>query len=114
MKIPDEKQKQEVVVKTICKVVGVKCDICGRIIESPSIENRYKWMDDDYKYYAVMTGHKDWGNDSCDSIQHRDICPNCINKFVSDYLNDKNAYRSAYIEIETEHVYYDDVMYLED
>lgn len=112
MKIPGE--KKEVVVRTAYKLAGVKCDVCGRIINTPSIENRYKWMDDDYKYYLVTTGHNDWGNDSCDSIQHKDICPGCITKFVSDYLGDKKTYRSAYIAIETEHVYYDETVDEED
>lgn len=112
MKIPGE--KMEVVRETVYKVAGVKCDVCGRIIEPPSRENQYKWMDDDYKYYSVTTGHHDWGNDSHESIKKYDICPNCVNKFVAGYLGDKKAYRSAYIEIETEHVYYDDEMYEED
>ena len=60
----------------------------------------------------VTTGHRDWGHDSCDSIEHYDICPRCINKFVADYLGNENASLSAYIEIETEHVCYDEVMYV--
>lgn len=47
---------------------------------------------------------------SCESIEHYDICPRCINKFVADYLGNENASLSAYIEIETEHVCYDEVM----
>ena len=68
-------------------------------------------MEDEYKYYYVTTAHNDWGNDSCDSIEHYDICPNCINNFVADYLGDENASPSAYIEIETKHIFYDEVMY---
>lgn len=112
MKIPGE--KKEVVVRTVYKLAGVKCDVCGRIIEPPTRENRCHWMDDDHKYYSVTTGHHDWGNDSCESIKHYDVCPDCINKFVAEYLDNKKGYRSAYIEIQTKHVYYDDEMDEED
>lgn len=44
-------------VETSCK-----CDICGKEI------NLGDW------FYSVMTGHNDWGNDSCDSIQSFDVC----------------------------------------
>lgn len=107
MKVKGE--KKEVVVKTAYELVGVKCDVCGRIIKPPPVG--YEWMKDKYKYYSVTTGHHDWGNDSCDSIEDYEICPNCINKFVADYLGNEHASRSAYIEIETEHVYYDDILY---
>lgn len=109
MKIPGE--KKEVAVKTVYTVSGVKCDVCGRVIKAPSEENRCLWMDDDPKYYSVTTGHNDWGNDSCDSIDHRDICPDCINKFVAEYLGSKDAYHSAYINIKTEHIYFNNIMY---
>lgn len=112
MKIPGE--KKEVVVRTVYKLAGVKCDVCGRVIDSPTKENRYHRMDDDHKYYSVTTGHNDWGNDSCESIEHYDVCPDCINKFVAEYLGDKKGYRSAYIEIQTKHVYYDYEMDEED
>ena len=89
----------EVVYRTKRTEKGIRCDVCERFIEA----------DDDWasrerrKYFKVMTGHRDWGNDSCDSIEHLDICPNCIDKFVSDYLHDGSD--TAYIEIETELTY---------
>lgn len=104
MKVPGE--KIEVTVETHYKLAGIKCDVCGKIIEPPSIEDRYKRMEKSHTYYAVTTGHHDWGNDSVESIQEHDICPDCIEKFVADYLKDENGYRSRYIDIETEHVYY--------
>lgn len=54
MKIPGE--KIEVIVNTKHKLIGVKRDVCGRIIEPPSKANRYDWMN--YKYYEVTTGHQ--------------------------------------------------------
>lgn len=108
MKIPGE--KKEVIRSITYELAGVKCDACGRVVEPPSKEDQYNWMDDKYKYYSVITGHYDWGNDSCDSIRHYDICPECITRFVSDYLTDKKGYRSAYININTMHVYFNDTV----
>ena len=108
MKIPGEKKK--IVYRTVCELAGVKCDICGRVIEPPSEKDRYNWIDDKYKFYLVTTGHNDWGNDSCESIRHYDICPECITKFVSDYLNERRDSRTAYIEINTTHVYFNDTV----
>lgn len=79
-------------------VVGVKCDICGRIIKA----KERPYGDDDCKYYDVMTGHRDWGNDSCDSIEHHDVCPECLIKVVSKYFTN-NEHDSAYMDIEPEY-----------
>lgn len=76
-------EKTEVRVETSYKLAGIKCDVCGKIIEPPSIEDQYKWMEKPYTYYAVKTGHHDWGNDSIESIEERDICIDCIGKFVT-------------------------------
>ena len=53
-------EKTEVRVETSYKLAGIKCDVCGKIIEPPSIEDQYKWMEKPYTYYAVKTGHHDW------------------------------------------------------
>ena len=87
---------KKVKVVTTKEVTGVKCDICGKVIPVG------KYPFDEHKYYDVMTGHRDWGNDSCESIEHRDICPDCLVGFVADYFKD-NEYSSAYMEIETEY-----------
>ena len=108
MKIPGE--KKEVIRSITYELAGVKCDACGRVIEAPSEQDRYNWMEDKYKFYLVTTGHNDWGNDSCDSIRNYDICPECITKFVSDYLNEMRNSRTAYININTMHVYFNDTV----
>ena len=90
------KEVEEVVTATMRKVTGVQCDICNRILRhSEDSHPGHKYP----KYYEVTTGHHDWGNDSCDSIKHRDICPNCIGEFVSQYLKTHNG--TAYIDVET-------------
>lgn len=77
-------------------VTGVECDVCDKIIRVNDSKRRY---------FEVTTGHHDWGNDSCESIKTRDICPDCIDKYVSEYLRDCSD--TGYIEIETCEVYAD-------
>lgn len=77
-------------------VEAIECDKCKRIIK-PTIYN-----EESSKYFTVTTGHRDWGNDSCESIEHFDICPHCIDKFVSRYLQE--CPYTGYIEIETEFI----------
>ena len=90
---------------TFCKIKrtlkSVECDKCGRDI--PAYINTPGSKHDDSKYFRVTTGHNEWGNDSIESVEHQDICPGCINKFVADYLEDGRD--SAYIDISTEFVY---------
>ena len=83
------------VVQDIKTIEGIKCDICGIVIPTSQLGKEAP------KYYEVTTGHYDWGNDSCESRIERDICPDCIISFASDYL--KKSTRSEYIEIETRH-----------
>ena len=73
-------------------VSGVKCDICGKIV--PASKLRAK----DSTYYEVTTGHHEWGNDSVDSIERQDVCPNCIIPFISGYL--KGKHQTLYCDIE--------------
>lgn len=90
---------EQVVYKTMKKEEGVTCDICEKFIKADgdyrTINNR--------KYFKVTTGHHDWGNDSCESIEKQDVCPECIGKFVTEYL--QNSSRTAYIDIETRITY---------
>lgn len=105
-KVLNEEVK-EVVVAKVRKLDGIMCDVCEKFIEAKS--KRFGW--EKYPiYFEVTTGHKDWGNDSHESIEHRDVCPDCINKFVADYLSDELNYSTTkYIEIETEVVYPHDI-----
>lgn len=71
-----------------------KCDICNSIIPigTKSFKN---------KYFEVTTGHNDWGYDSIESRCHYDICPKCIQSFISKYLLDEKKNGTEYIDIET-------------
>lgn len=86
----------EKIVKIKRNITGIKCDICGEIIPVNK--------SDESMYFKVVTGHHDWGNDSCESRETIDICPNCICKFTSEYLQHA-AGTSRYIEIETTYAY---------
>lgn len=67
------------------------CDVCGKEIGKRK------------GYWELITGHNDWGHDSCDSIRRFDVCSQmCLmNKFV-EYLDnsDIKSYNSEYFEVE--------------
>lgn len=72
-------------------LTGVECDVCHKIIPA----SRYS---DATRYYEVTTGHRDWGNDSWESMETKDVCLNCIAGYVSDCLI--TASNTGYIELE--------------
>lgn len=88
---------EEVVYRKQSRLTAVMCDKCDKKILALNGDH------DDNRYFRVTTGHHDWGNDSCESIEHFDICPTCIDTFVTEYL--ANASGTDYIDIETEYVY---------
>ncbi len=76
---------------TIVKDVFVKvvCDICEKDIPLNGCR------------YEVTTGHHQWGNDSIESIENRDICSDeCLKKEFEKYLEARSEYYTQYIEIE--------------
>lgn len=97
-KIVSEKA-EKVVYKEVHKLEGIKCDYCGIVIPAVADPFTHKYP----QYYEVLTGHRDWGNDSCDSIKWHDICPDCINAFVSEYLSNR-GYSTKYLELEERQV----------
>lgn len=74
------------------------CDVCGK-------ELRYTqktFMGSVAEYYKITTGHYDWGNDSCESIEHKDACcDECLSIFTQKWLKNSDviASNTAYIEI---------------
>ena len=85
----------EFVYKTKKKIEEVRCDICNGPIPLMT------YGDKQSKYFRVMTGHYDWGNDSYESIEYYAVCPGCLGKFVSGYFTDSS--RTAYLNIETKY-----------
>lgn len=84
--------KEKEVCRTEHAVVGVRCDFCGKEIE---ISKPYFL----HPYFSITTGHRDWGNDSGESIKNKDACSEKCLKFAMEeyYKVDSN---SKYIEIE--------------
>lgn len=81
-------------------VESIICDGCGREILPD--ETKPVWTKR-YSFFSVMTGHNDWGNDSCDSIEYHDFCcAECAKKFVDKYIDEAggtNNINTKYITI---------------
>lgn len=69
------------------------CDVCKQEIITSG--NRCP-------HWSLTTGHNDWGNDSCESIMHFDLCSKeCLTKKFEEYLKDSDSdHNSEYFEIE--------------
>ena len=78
-------------------VVGIECDVCEKVIPTN------QWRDDKAKYYEITTGHHDWGSESIESRETVDVCPDCVIKYISDYL--EHASFTGYLELTTEYSY---------
>lgn len=77
--------------------VGI-CDICGKEFNYEPWHFGKKMA----SYYRITTGHHDWGNDSCESVDSKDACcDECLSRFTQEWLKDKDVICSntAYIEI---------------
>ena len=88
--------------KTVETCIGreVICDICGERLGRNLFDKRRGKA---YDYFRVTTGHHDWGNDSIDSIEHRDVCTKCLYTMFNEYLiHTKGENNSNYIDIEHE------------
>lgn len=89
------KKHYEVMTHTVTEEVCVGettyCDICNKEINTNK------------GYWELTTGHHDWGNDSCESIEHFDVCSEiCLMNKFSEYLNEsgKDDYNTMYFEVE--------------
>lgn len=81
-------EETRTVYKIMKKVDCIVCDVCGKSLYPCT------------KYYEVLTGHHDWGNDSIDSVKNSDICSDCLPGFVADYIRRHKNNSSDYIDIE--------------
>ena len=56
-------------------------------------------------FYIVATSHRDWGNDSIDSLRVRSACcDDCLRKIIDEYLSEKSNTKT--IEIKKEYEYF--------
>lgn len=92
------KEVEEVIKAEKRTVTGVRCDICGKSLRYTYCPNS-TYVKDSPKYFEVTTGHHDWGNDSHESIERMDVCPECIIEFVSRYLSEAES--TEHINVET-------------
>lgn len=70
------------------------CDVCGKLILKKN-ENKTTYCSG--KQWKLTTGHNDWGNDSCDSIEYKDICSaECLEKELQKYVQRGGT---AYFEV---------------
>ena len=82
-------KEERLVTKSFPVDAYLYCDICGK--EIPNMT--YHWN--------ITTGHHDWFNDSCDSIQDFDVCSaECVQYKLKSYLEDSDGKRkTAYFDL---------------
>ena len=69
--------KTHTVTEKVCVKETMHCDVCNGV------------MDDNEAHYELTTGHHDWGNDSCESIEHFDICSEvCLREKFDQYVRE--------------------------
>lgn len=90
--------EKQVVKKEPC-IEYLICDICDTLIKKSNIGNRVK-SNNLVEWYFVRTGHNDWGNDSCDSVESFEVCPECLNKVFHEYFKRSTGRNSEYMNIE--------------
>ena len=92
------------VTKEVDEEYGLKvvCDKCGKVIadyddKTDDIGNMgFKSV----PLFVLTTGHHDWGNDSCDSVNYQHLCcETCVVNALSDYFEDSKGSDTAYFEL---------------
>lgn len=78
------KKEYELRTHTVTEQVLVKettyCDVCGKEIKA------------NQPYWELATHHHDWGNDSCESYEHFDVCSKeCMRTKFEEYLKNSDS-----------------------
>lgn len=64
------------------------CDVCKRLIYKRSIKDKSK-NKNMVSFWKLTTGHNDWGNDSCESVECFALCSEeCAKVKFVEYLED--------------------------
>lgn len=90
------------VTKEVTESYGLKitCDICGKVICDFDATPPKNSVGESAAYFALTTGHHDWGNDSPDSIEHTDICSeDCVKTALIRYFKEAQESNTAYFEL---------------
>lgn len=80
----------------------IYCDACEKLIfDTQDIDTYHDPHRHPTQYWEVTTGHYDWGNDSCDSVETRQYCSKeCLTKAFDQYLKrTEDMINSEYFEI---------------
>ena len=93
MKLLGKMETKEVKLKNYRKIEKVFCDKCKCELKT--------------LFASVDIHHNRWGNDSCDSYRHYDLCFECAKNFFNEYLLDPQ--RTDAFEYEVEKVWYGNV-----
>lgn len=90
-------EEKRVEVKTVVerKIEYIRCDKCNKKILP------YRYNNGQGQYVHIHTWHSDWGNDSIESHEYHDYCPECAKKVISEYIDE--MYGSE--ELELSHKY---------
>lgn len=77
------------------------CDVCKKLIYKRSIKDNSK-NKNSVSFWELTTGHNDWGNDSCDSVESFALCSEeCAKVKFVQYLEDSAEGRNTmYFEIQ--------------
>ena len=98
MKYLGEEKQVEVKTKSVRNVEYMRCDKCNKKItpynSSRSMES---------SYVRVHTWHNDWGNDSVESHEYKDLCHKCASEFVAEYVSNMNG--SEELKLENKFLY---------
>ena len=86
------------------RVIGkqIYCDTCKKLIfDTQDVDTYHNPRRHPKQYWDVTTGHYDWGNDSCDSIEICQYCSKeCLTKAFDQYLKrTEDKINSEYFEI---------------
>lgn len=71
----------EVKVEGRREVKYIRCDMCNKKI-LPT-----KFRTPQSSYFRAHTWHDDWGNDSIESHEYKDLCADCTKIFVDNFID---------------------------
>lgn len=91
------------------RVIGkqIYCDTCKKLIfDTKDIDTYHDPRRHLTQYWEVTTGHYDWGNDSCDSVEIHQYCSKeCLTKVFDQYLKrTEDRINSEYFEIHNKRI----------
>ena len=96
--------KSAIIKQKIPYITELYCDKCKKVIRQ-SVYDEFKDIrevqySNPIEWYKVTTGHHDWGHDSIDSIEHFDICMDCIDDVFAEFKDRASGgLNTEYIEI---------------